>query len=162
MNLILLILGIICAVFCVIFIIAAVIEQEPEFVLPMLIFCVFAAICFYGVSVNGTYNCPQCNKEISSRANCCTYCGSILDAEDIATVNQSIEDFIVCKKCGKELCKEANFCDRCGEQVYVMCCNGCGKRIKSASEYAFCPDCGLDLRIAANISNTPNNTAEEK
>lgn len=152
------ILGILCTVFCVIFITVAIIQQESEFIIPMLVFCVLTAIFIYGGIMAGTYNCPQCNAEIPRQANCCTYCGDILDAEGIATINQSTEDSAICKKCGHELPKDANFCSRCGEQVHNTYCNGCGKRIYSET---FCPDCGLDLRVADNIRNTPKNVTEE-
>lgn len=153
------IFGIICAICCVIFIIAAVIQKESAFLVPMLAFCALTAIFIYGGIMTGTYNCPQCNAEIPRQANCCTYCGDILDAEGIATINQSTEDSAICKKCGHELPKDANFCSRCGEQVHNTYCNGCGKKLDSET---FCPDCGLDLRVADNISNASKNVTEEK
>lgn len=134
-------------VFIILFTIA-MIKGEP-FLLPVMITFLIFGVSFLltGTVVTETYNCPQCNEEVSKQADYCFHCGNALDTKG---ADEATEIFTC--KCGKNYnnCENINYCEQCGEQIHKTYCNGCGKRISSET---FCPECGLDLRVDSNISN---------
>ena len=56
-------------------------------------------------------NCPECNKEISDKANACINCGYPL------TLIEKVKININCKYCNAKCKSDDDYCDACGMRI---------------------------------------------
>lgn len=63
------------------------------------------------ITLQGYIKCPQCGKDIDSKAVFCQYCGYHMEQQ---MQKQSLRQ---CKRCGASLPDDALFCVECGEKI---------------------------------------------
>lgn len=91
-------------------------------------------------------HCPECNSQISDKANTCPNCGYPMDSE-----------MCLCPECGQRIFSDLDSCPQCGFPLQELeqaepekiQCPECGQRIPADTED--CPNCGYPLAELAPI-----------
>lgn len=79
--------------------------------------------------------CPECGKEISSKAAWCPHCGC-------PSSEFSTDQGVKCPYCGANLTSGDNYCDSCGKRVTPYSAAKNESQNLPDYPYTICPECG--------------------